>query len=164
MEIWKDIKGLEGSYQVSNLGRVKSLARVIKRSDNKIQTFKERILKVLPDNNGYSRVSLPINGKQTKVRIHRLVAKAFIDNPDNRLQVNHIDGNKSNNHITNLEWCTTKENVIHAYKIGLKKPTNRKLTEEQILEIKNSSLKGVVLTKKFKVSKGLISNIKNNRL
>ena len=121
MEIWKDIKGLEGSYQVSNLGRVKSLARVIKRSDNTIQTFKERILKVLPDNNGYSRVSLPIKGKQTKVRIHRLVAIAFIENKENKKEVNHIDGIKNNNNVTNLEWCTGSENRKHAWDIGLRK-------------------------------------------
>lgn len=71
-------------------------------------------------NQGYMCVSLQINGKAHRRRVHRLVALAFIPNPDGKSEVNHIDGNKTNNHVSNLEWCTPSENLIHAYKTGLR--------------------------------------------
>ncbi len=101
-EIFKDIKGYEGLYQVSNLGRVKSFNR-----------GKERILKPCLDRYGYFHVTLSKNGKQKGCTIHRLVATTFIPNPNNLPQINHIDGNKTNNKIENLEWCTAQENVTH---------------------------------------------------
>ena len=97
-EIWKDIQGYEGKYQVSNLGRVKSL--------NYHRTGKEGFIKMYDNNHGYLRVSL--NGKTFSV--HRLVSHAFIDNPNNLPQVNHIDENKYNNCVSNLEWCDSKYN------------------------------------------------------
>ena len=102
MEIWKDIKGYEGLYQVSNKGRVKSL--------NYRRTGKEGILKGKPDKDGYLRVGLCKNKKQKPFYIHRLVAKAFLPNPNNLPEVNHIDENKENNHVENLEWCDRKYN------------------------------------------------------
>lgn len=103
-EIWADIPNYEGEYQVSNYGRVKNLS-------------KGRILKGHKTNRGYIQVEL--HGKVLVV--HRLVAQAFIPNPQDKPQVNHIDGNKTNNHINNLEWCTNGENQIHAYRLGLNK-------------------------------------------
>lgn len=116
VEIWKDIKGYEGLYQVSNLGRVKSLSRVT--SQNKI--LPEIILKPQIHGRGYFAVGLYKNGKITNNYIHRLVASTFIINQNNSLQVNHIDGDKSNNYVENLEWVSNSDNNLHAIKNKLK--------------------------------------------
>lgn len=113
IEIWKDIKGYEGLYQVSNLGRVKSLEN---RSNHKNQLImKQSIVR------GYKQITLCKNKVQKMYKVHRLVAETFIPNPNNKNQVNHIDGNKRNNCYYNLEWCTASENMKHAFKTGLKK-------------------------------------------
>lgn len=105
-ETWKDISGYEGLYQVSNLGNVRSL--------NYKHTNKIKLL--TPENNrGYLRYQL--KGKHYSA--HKLVAMTFIPNPNNLTQINHIDGNKHNNKVENLEWCTPKENTIHALQSGL---------------------------------------------
>ena len=111
-EKWKPIKGFEESYQVSNKGRVKSLERKVWNGSG-YSTIKERILKAGKATNGYLFVALCKNSKRYYYRVHRLVATAFIDNPDNKPQVNHIDENKENNNVENLEWCTAKENMNH---------------------------------------------------
>jgi hypothetical protein len=108
-EIWKDIKGYEGYYQVSNLGRVKSVARVIQRK-SKPYTVKEKILKARPDKDGYKYLVLCVNCKTKTTSIHRLVAQAFIPNPDNLPCINHKDENPANNNVENLEWCTYSYN------------------------------------------------------
>ena len=107
MEKWKDIKGYEGYYQISNLGRVKSLSRDV--GSNRCK--KETIMKTSIDKDGYECMVLSKDGKQKYVRIHRLVAQAFIPNPNNLPQVNHKDENKGNNNVENLEWCTTTYNI-----------------------------------------------------
>ena len=115
-EVWKDIKGYEGKYQISNQGRVKSLI-----FSNRQATFKkERILKQR-DNTNYYQVSLSKNNVVKQYLIHRLVAEAFIENPDNLPCVNHKDGNKKNNNINNLEWCNYSYNTKHSYNIGLQR-------------------------------------------
>lgn len=116
-EIWKDIDGYEGLYQVSNLGEIMSL--------NYMHTKQSQILKIKKTYDGYNRVNLCKNGKVTTCSVHILVAKAFIPNINNKPQVNHKDGNKDNNRVDNLEWVTGKENVIHSIKTGLRKPENR---------------------------------------
>lgn len=114
-EIWKDINGFEGLYQISNLGRVKSIRNNI-------------ILKQTYCKSNYLKVKLSKNCKQKTIQVHRLVTETFIPNPDNKPQVNHIDGNKENNHIDNLEWVTAKENTEHAIKIGISnKPITKKV-------------------------------------
>ena len=101
-EIWKDIEGYEGLYQVSNLGRVKSL---------KVSKIKsERIRKSYQQSSGYISIVLCKNGKVTNHKIHRLVANAFIDNPDNLPEINHKDEDKTNNCVDNLEWCDSSYN------------------------------------------------------
>ena len=120
-EIWKDIKNYEGLYQISNLGRVKSLKRYVNHSGNSKRVVNEKILKPVIDNTKYFVVSLWKDNKHTRPHIHRLVAETFISNLENKPHINHIDGNKLNNSVNNLEWCTPKENIIHAYKIGLNK-------------------------------------------
>lgn len=120
-EIWKDVVGYEGLYQVSNLGRVKSLDKNIKvkiRNQNSV-IKRGKILKPNNNNNsGYYKITLSKNGISKVFSVHRLVAETFISNPQNKPCVNHIDGNKLNNDINNLEWTTAKENTIHAFKNG----------------------------------------------
>lgn len=116
MEIWKDIKGYEGYYQISNLGRVKSLERV----DCIGRKVKERILKYKVNKYGYYGVGLNINGHEKHIKVHRLVANAFIKNEIKKKEVNHIDGVKSNNNVSNLEWCNRSENIKHSYLKGLR--------------------------------------------
>ncbi|MBO5138700.1 MAG: HNH endonuclease [Bacilli bacterium] len=118
MEDWKDIKGYEGYYQISSLGRVKSLTRVVVCKNKHKFTCREKILK-LNTRNGYYVVNFQKEGLKRSFQIHRLVAIHFINNPQNKPQVNHIDGNKKNNNVNNLEWVTIKENINHAFNIGL---------------------------------------------
>lgn len=110
-EIWKDIKGYEGKYQISSFGNIKSL--------NFNHTGKEKLLVKKVNHKGYEYVTLYNNGKQFYPRIHRIVAETFIQNLDNLPQVNHIDGNKCNNNVENLEWCTNLENMRHAIQNNL---------------------------------------------
>ena len=125
-EIWKDIENYEGYYQVSNLGNIRSLDRLIIQVDAKkgkyARIIKGRIIK--PENNkrGYKCVTLTIQNKKVLKPIHRLVAEAFIPNPNNYPVINHIDGNKHNNKATNLEHCSHKHNVNEAMRLGLLKP------------------------------------------
>lgn len=109
-EEWRGIEGYEGMYQVSNLGRVKSLARVIIRSDGKPNPVNEKILKH-GITKGYCSVVLCKDGKKKMYKVHRLVAMAFLSNPHNLPEVNHKDENKKNNCVDNLEWCTPKYNT-----------------------------------------------------
>ena len=116
-ESWKDITGLEGRYQVSNLGRIKSLDRIVNNGSG-IWNRRGSILRP-QKRKGYLSINLPAGEIFKTKSIHRLVALAFIPNPLNLLEINHKDGIKENNHIDNLEWITSSENSKHAYKIGL---------------------------------------------
>ena len=113
MENWKDIKGYEGIYQISKIGMVKSLAGTgsgKRPHDSMMNTF--------GNGNGYAYVTLTKNKKRRNHYIHRLVAEAFVSNPESKPQVNHIDCNKKNNTWNNLEWVTPKENMRHAVENG----------------------------------------------
>lgn len=121
IEKWKDIEGFENLYQVSNLGNVKSLSHEVIRSNGSIQHFKERILSPGNMTSGYKFIGLTKEKICKNYGVHRLVAQAFIPNPNNFPQVNHKDGNKENNCVNNLEWCTYSENIKHALNIGLVK-------------------------------------------
>lgn len=122
-EIWKDIKGFEGCYQVSNLGNVRSLTRKV-NTFNGMRTTKGKVLKPLKTNANYFKVDLKQNQKHNYASIHRLVAKAFIPNTNNYPCINHKDNNPANNRVDNLEWCTQSYNVQYAYKYGNAKPTS----------------------------------------
>jgi len=110
MEKWKDIKGYEGIYQVSDKGNVKSLERIVTEKNGKTKKLKERTLKPVINNNGYCELILHKNKKYKHYRVHRLVAEAFIENPNNYPIINHKDGNRRNNIKENIEWCTYKYN------------------------------------------------------
>ena len=111
MENWKDIENYEGFYQVSNLGRVRSLERDIYYPNGTVHHLKEKILASNLDRHGYQYVNLYKNGEGKKMLVHRLVAMAFIPNPENNPQVNHKDENPLNNFVENLEWCTASYNT-----------------------------------------------------
>ena len=114
-EVWKDIAGYEGYYKVSNLGRIKSVERLITYANSKGVTrqfpVEERILTQRMDRNGYQRASLKKDKARKLFLVHRLVAQAFIENPNNWPLVNHKDENRCNNNVANLEWCTSKYNL-----------------------------------------------------
>lgn len=129
-EVWKDIKGYEGLYQVSNLGRVKSLARTWNAGKNaKINRYSpERIMRLEKMKKGYLRACLSKSGSREKILAHVIVAKMFIDNHENKPQVNHKDGNKQNNKASNLEFVTNKENNNHAWENGLNDHNRKRMT------------------------------------
>lgn len=116
MEIWKDIKGYEGIYQVSNLGRVRSLDLIRIELDGTKKLYKGKILKGVTQKSGYIAFDLYKHGRRKNIRGHVLVAKSFLSDMSDDFVVNHKDGNKTNNNIENLEWITFKENVRHAFK------------------------------------------------
>ena len=173
MEIWKNIENYEG-YQISNFGNVKSLSKKIK-CKNGFRTTKEKILKLKKSKQGY--LSIQLKNKGNFFSVHRLVALAFIDNPENKPQVNHINGIKHDNRIDNLEWCNQSENQIHAYVNKLQIPSlhNRpngenqglsKLKNEDVMFILENYKKGmgIKFSKLFNVSQTTILNIVNKKI
>lgn len=153
MEIWKDIEGLEGKYQVSNIGRVKSLERKVKNKHG-FRTVKEMILTQCISSNKYLTVNL---GRPNDL-VHRLVAFHFVPNPNNFKVVNHINFDKKDNRSENLEWCTAAENIMHSVKSGR---YSNKLTKRDVLDIR--LLEGFVtqkeISKRFGVNQSVISAI-----
>ena len=150
-EIWRDVAGYEGYYQVSTVGRVRSLNRIIKRANNSPVLRKGVMLTPQKDKDGYLIVGLKMGGKEYKAKVHRLVAEAFIPNTKNKPIVNHLDGDKGNNAVNNLEWCTVKENSHHARDTGLLHPARgessgkHKLSEADVLRIRELIAEGVSL-------------------
>lgn len=148
-EIWKDVVGCEGYYQVSNLGRIKSLDRQIVNRLGVVTNFSSKIMYLKAGKFGYIIANINTSGYKRQVKAHRLVAMAFIPNPLNKPQVNHINGIKTDNRVENLEWCTASENRIHALKTGLANSSNginqgnSKLTNEQVLKIRELALHGM---------------------
>lgn len=138
-EIWKDITGYEGLYQVSTFGRVKSIPHLIRANINGGKRMTEEYIKNTTVGwHGYVWVNLCKNGKTKTYSVHRLVAMAFLENPHSLPAVNHIDGNKENNLVRNLEWCTNSENQIHASINGLMKNAKKVKCVETGKEYRNS--------------------------
>lgn len=160
-EIWVSVKGYDGLYQVSNLGRIRRIHG--------------KVLSPKPGKLGYKIVALHMNGYAKKYLVHRLVAEAFIPNTDNKPYVNHIDGDKSNNVVTNLEWVTPSENSKHSYATKLREPirgernSQSKLTDEEVDWIRKNVIKKdkrfgcKALAKRFGVTEPHISCIVNGK-
>lgn len=175
-EIWKDIPGFEGRYQVSNLGKVKSLDRKTIKKDSHgglcIQQSKGMPLKQFL-NGGRKGTKYPFvvltvsHSIQKSYNVHRLVALVFVDNPEGKLEVNHKDGDKSNNNANNLEWCTRKENVAHSVKSGLfftmnGVHSNCKVSLETIIQVKKELANGIdrkSIAKKYNLNLDTVKHI-----
>jgi hypothetical protein len=162
MEMWKSVEGYEDLYEVSNFGNMRRIGKNV-------------YLKPNNTGKGYSKISLSRKSKIKQVTIHRLVAKNFIPNPDNKPQVNHIDGDKTNNHVDNLEWVSNQENRTHAVENGLHKVTfgeqryNSILTDDDVRFIKanyqqgRGNMNSNYFAKKYGVHKQTILNIMNGK-
>lgn len=171
MEIWKKIKGFE-NYEISNLGRVRRNECTIIYSNGQVCKYKLKYLK-LEKNKGnnlgfYKRVTICVNNKPKRFLVHRLVAEYFIPNPNEKRCVNHIDGNPSNNIISNLEWCTHQENERHSYDTLGKINANRKANKLQVEDILLTGKKGLngnvnMLMQKHNLSRNVVLNIINKK-
>jgi hypothetical protein len=173
-EEWKDIPGYEGIYQISNLGVMRSIKRIIRQKTGQIYSIDGCHLKPCADGCGYLFVRLCKNGNHQMIKIHRAVANAFCLNPHQKPQVNHMDGNKKNNNYANLEWVTNDENMQHSWRIGLRTYSgegahNNKLSNKDVLTIRSCYIKGDLkygakpLARKYRVSNTTIRNIMKNK-
>lgn len=170
-EIWKSVVGYEGYYEVSNTGSVRSIDRIVKTKKAKSGTsflkgvyLKPSVIK------GYPMVVFSVGNKRVGKKIHRLVAEAFIPNPKNKPQVNHKNGQKEDNSVENLEWCTSLENIRHSFEKGLnsgkkgEKHPLSKLKKEDVINIRLLHKHGVLstmLSEYYNVHQKTIRNIVN---
>jgi hypothetical protein len=167
MEEWKEIEGLQGMYLISNKGRVLRKERTVDKGKWGQVTFPERML--IPNKRlGYDSVVIRIYNKIFKESIHRIVAKHFIPNPQNKPFINHINGIRDDNRVENLEWCTAKENSQHSWRTGLQKgkrgDTNKlsRVTLNQRLEMERMNSSGVFqseIAKSFGLNQATVSKI-----
>lgn len=173
-DIWKDIAGFEGYYQISNLGSVRSVDRIAPDTTGswgRLRRLKGKLMKTQLLN-GYWVVMLYKDSKYRHARVHRLIAEAFIANPENKPHINHINGLRSDNRIENLEWCSHAENMKHCYDIGLRKPIRPEQCPtvkisfeiaEQIRKKRQNGTKNVELQKEYGLCKRSITDIVKNR-
>ena len=172
-EWWRDVVGYEGIYKVSDKGRVRSVGGVRKSKNQwgEIEFYaKGRELGVSKDSYGYKVISLSKDGSKGTYKVHRLVAEAFIPNPEGKPQVNHLDSDRSNNKVRNLAWCTPQENSLHAKEHGSisrgEAHTKAKLSFTDCLFIKywlDVGFKAKEIETCFKTSRSIISAIKLNK-
>lgn len=167
-EIWKDVKNYKDYYKVSNLGNVISLTRTYTDTIGRVVTRKGRVQKIYI-RRGYPSVWLYKGNKTKSFTVHRLVALHFVNNYNSKKYINHIDGNKLNNNHLNLEWCTARENTMHAIETGLitfhtgSKARGSKLKEDDIIFIFNSKLTQQEIADKLGVTRSNISAIKRGK-
>jgi len=182
MEIWKKIKKYNNEYEVSNLGNVKSCFKVLIRSNGRPHTRVPKVLSLATNKSGYKTGVACIDKKMTPFLAHRLVAEAFIDNPLNKEEVNHINGIKTDNRVENLEWCTRQENIKHSLENNLQTAFKGEevgtsiLKETDVLDIRSSFTYGrkggkpkkgdvskTMLAEKYNVSIATIKDILQKR-
>ena len=174
IENWKQCKGFEGYYEVSDLGRVRTVARESVKSNGRKCIVKENVLSQA-NVRGYKKVTLKCDGVRKDMRVHRLVVMAFIGEPSKEM-VNHKDGDKTNNVLSNLEWATRSENELHAYNTGLKKSTalhksrtseanktRRTLSDDTIRYIRSSELSQYKLADELGISRANVGLIKQRK-
>ena len=172
-EVWKPIENYQGYYSVSNLGRIRSEERVVPHKRSGSKTIREKILAPGLNRHGYLLAYLTQNGVKKTMKIHRLVAEAFLDNPNNLPAVNHKNGLKIDNSVDNLEWCSFAANNQHAYDSGLKKAAKgsknglAKLTELDVELIREMvsiwKMQQKEIAKLFGVGKSAICKIVNRQ-
>ena len=173
-EEWRPVKDFEHVYEVSSYGRIRSVDHVVMRKDGKPLHVKGCVLKALPNNRGYPRVSLCFSGHSTWSHVHTLIAEAFLSQPKSKIGpladqygVNHKDGDKTNNHINNLEYITNRANVRHARKNGLldvagMKNGRAKISADDVREIRRlytNGMRQIDLARQFSIDQTQISRI-----
>jgi hypothetical protein len=177
MEEWKPVVGFEGLYEVSNLGQIRSLDRLVNHPHGTTALRKGQLLKQTVNRYGYPCCTPSKNGKKVKLTMHRIVADAFLGANTCNLDINHIDGNKLNCAVSNLEYCTRRENIQHAIKMGLfilqRPPIKRgeehghsKLSQKDVEDIRKigATIPSRKLASKYGVSKTNILNILKNKI
>lgn len=160
MEIWKEVKGFENDYEISNLGRLRTKERFVKHYKGGVRKYKSELKKIRLNTKGYLRCNLKKDGKRYDFTIHRLVALSFLKEDKKRVFVNHKNGIKTDNRLENLEWCTQSENIEHAVKNRLIKT---KLSDKEAMEIKNSKLSNRKLGKIYNIDSTIVWRIKNGK-
>lgn len=168
---WLPVPGYEGHYEVSESGLVKSLARTVRRKKGAYRVS-EKLLSPASLRTGHKMVRLCNGGNCRNEWVHRLVAKAFIQEVEGKPWINHKDGDPTNNHFSNLEWCTASENAKHSYLIGREvlvgeRKGTSKLTADQVLEIRAryaAGTSGCALAREYGMNQGTISDILNRKL
>lgn len=146
-EVWKDVKEFLGYYQVSNLGRYRSVERTVTFADGRVRTFESKILKPFTSKKGYPTATLSYKGKNYKRYVHRMVAESFLELEEGDVEVNHIDGDKLNNTASNLEWISHSDNLTHFHANSNSNSGERNnlsvLKDKDIVSIREMSSKGV---------------------
>lgn len=163
IEIWKDVVGYEGLYQVSNFGNIRSCDKIIKREGYRDYVLRSKLLKQSNHSEGYLVICLTRNSKYVNKFVHQIVADAFIPLIKDSNDINHIDGNKKNNCVSNLERCTRKENINHAYQT-LKRKSNTIITSKltlKVKELKANSLTNREIAKQLNISHTTVNKMLN---
>lgn len=164
-EQWKDIPSYEGCFQISNMGNIRSLDRIINSNHGTKRKNKGRVLKIQKDRQGYEKICLQCNNNQQTFKVHRLVAMAFLENKENKKTVNHINGIKNDNRLENLEWATYSENMQHSYDAGLRKNSSlfKKIRCVE-LDIETNSIieMAYILEKEYDIKRKNVNTIATN--
>ena len=173
-EIWKNIPRFGGRYEASNLGRIRTVKHKILRTNGKYYTAEPTILKPSINHSGYLRFAVKYNNKLSSFYVARIIAETFLENHENKLEVNHINGIKTDNRVSNLEWCSRSENCKHSFDTGLQKAKrgelngNSKLTRDQVNYIREQKRIGgrfwgrERIAKELGISSAHVKDIANN--